>query len=82
MQGGLTQILLFALQTIEARYHTGKFQLKLLYGSGHIIQEDCPEKVAEALLEFCGRVLCTTTFNQGADLLAERLAKARQMIPK
>ncbi len=54
-----------------------------MYGTGHIIQEDSPDKVAAALLEFCGRV--TKPLNIGeksSDTLAEKLAKARAMIPK
>lgn len=33
----------------------GKFELRLLYGSGHVIQEDCPDQVAAAIREFCSR---------------------------
>lgn len=33
----------------------GKFELRLLYGSGHVIQEDCPDQVATAIQEFCSR---------------------------
>lgn len=70
----------------------GKFELRLMYGSGHVVQEDCPEQVATAILEFCGR--CARMVGgiifgpQGAAkqpsnaILAERLAKARAMIPK
>jgi protein phosphatase methylesterase 1 len=70
----------------------GKFELRLMYGSGHVVQEDCPDQVATAIAEFCGR--CARTVSgvifgrNGAakqpsnDILAERLAKARAMIPK
>jgi hypothetical protein len=63
-----------------------------MYGSGHVVQEDCPDQVATAIAEFCGR--CARTVSgvifgrNGAakqpsnDILAERLAKARAMIPK
>ncbi|GAB9469794.1 hypothetical protein Gpo141_00007061 [Globisporangium polare] len=33
----------------------GKFELRLLYGSGHVIQEDCPDQMAMAIQEFCSR---------------------------
>ncbi|TMW59490.1 hypothetical protein Poli38472_004559 [Pythium oligandrum] len=78
----------------------GKFELRLLYGSGHAIQEDCPDQLAQALVDFCGRCARTVDLasiriaaNGGAaacagpavssanDLLAQRLAKARAMVP-
>lgn len=72
----------------------GKFEMRLMYSSGHAIQEDCPNEVANAITEFSGR--CTRVMSGGvfgpdgvprkmmnADLaLTERLAKARAMIPK
>ncbi|RLN83993.1 hypothetical protein BBJ28_00016528 [Nothophytophthora sp. Chile5] len=71
----------------------GKFELRLMYGSGHVIQEDCPDQVASAIMEFCGRCARTSSGDifgpNGASrqptkdlILAERLAKARAMIPK
>ncbi|KAL4160971.1 hypothetical protein PRNP1_001528 [Phytophthora ramorum] len=70
----------------------GKFEMRLMYSSGHVIQEDCPHEVANAIMEFCGRcarVLSGDIFgSNGAPrqptkdlILAERLAKARAMIP-
>ncbi|KAH9160979.1 hypothetical protein LEN26_001634 [Aphanomyces euteiches] len=59
----------------------GKFQLRLMYGSGHVIQEDCPERTAEALLEFCARVTPVAGLPAQRDVLAEKLAKARGMMP-
>ncbi|TYZ60009.1 hypothetical protein PybrP1_002200 [[Pythium] brassicae (nom. inval.)] len=38
----------------------GKFELRLLYGSGHVIQEDCPDQVTAAIREFCARCARTT----------------------
>ncbi|KAE9045837.1 hypothetical protein PR003_g2194 [Phytophthora rubi] len=70
----------------------GKFEMRLMYSSGHAIQEDCPHEMANAVIEFCSRcarVLSGNIFGpNGAprqppnNLLAERLAKARAMIPK
>ncbi|RLN92705.1 hypothetical protein BBJ28_00017793 [Nothophytophthora sp. Chile5] len=71
----------------------GKFELRLMYGSGHVIQEDCPDQVASAIMEFCGRCARASSGDifglNGASrqptkdlILAERLAKARAMIPK
>lgn len=71
----------------------GKFEMRLMYSSGHAIQEDCPHEVANAITEFCGRcarVISGSIFGpNGAPiqptkdlLLEERLAKARAMIPK
>ncbi|RHY99443.1 hypothetical protein DYB37_005938 [Aphanomyces astaci] len=60
----------------------GKFQLLLLYGSGHVIQEDCPDKTAQALLEFCGRITPIAGLKTQRDILAEKLAKARGLIPQ
>lgn len=73
----------------------GKFELRLLYGSGHAIQEDCPDQMAKAIVEFAGRCARTVDCNlfglqsgvaqpgpQAADLLAERLARARNMMPQ
>lgn len=60
----------------------GKFQLLLLYGCGHVIQEDEPEKTADAILSFCSRI--TTVPGRGTstqDTLAEKLARARGMRP-
>uniref|UniRef100_K3W898 Protein phosphatase methylesterase 1 n=1 Tax=Globisporangium ultimum (strain ATCC 200006 / CBS 805.95 / DAOM BR144) TaxID=431595 RepID=K3W898_GLOUD len=39
----------------------GKFELRLLYGSGHVIQEDCPDQVAAAIQEFCARCARTVS---------------------
>lgn len=39
----------------------GKFELRLLYGSGHVIQEDCPDQVATAIQEFCARCARTVS---------------------
>lgn len=72
----------------------GKFELRLLYGSGHVIQEDCPDQVATAITEFCSR--CARSISgdiyagaHGAsrqpganDILAAKLAKARAMMPQ
>ncbi|KAG2899092.1 hypothetical protein PC116_g16928 [Phytophthora cactorum] len=71
----------------------GKFEMRLMYSSGHAIQEDCPHEVANAITEFsgrCARVISGNVFGPDGvprqpnkDLaLAERLAKARAMIPK
>ncbi|DAZ99297.1 TPA: hypothetical protein N0F65_005465 [Lagenidium giganteum] len=68
----------------------GKFELRLLYGTGHVIQEDCPSKLVEAILEFCGRCSLSVggSFRPGgavksaSEILAEKLAKARAMVPK
>ncbi|OQR91453.1 protein phosphatase methylesterase [Achlya hypogyna] len=60
----------------------GKFQLLLMYGSGHVIQEDCPDKTADALLEFCGRLVPMTGLRTQKDILAEKLAKARNLMPR
>ena len=43
----------------------GKFQMKILPACGHIVQEDAPEKVAAALMEFVDR-------NQPLDIHAIR----------
>lgn len=66
----------------------GKFQLLLMYGCGHVIQEDNPTRTAEIILTFCQRVCLTPLMNnpmpsQGGanDLLQERLRKARNMVP-
>ncbi|OQS00362.1 phosphatase methylesterase [Thraustotheca clavata] len=59
----------------------GKFQLLLMYGSGHVIQEDCPSKTADALLEFCARLVPMAGLRTQKDILAEKLAKARNMRP-
>ena len=64
----------------------GKFELRLLYGSGHVIQEDCPDKLSAAVMEFLERCCCLSD-NSGGRLhensnLQIRLAKARAMIPK
>ncbi|KAJ0405786.1 hypothetical protein P43SY_003636 [Pythium insidiosum] len=74
----------------------GKFELRLLYGSGHCIQEDCPDQLAKALVEFCSRCARTVScelvgladvpggakaVSSNADLLAQRLARARAMLP-
>jgi hypothetical protein len=73
----------------------GKFELRLLYGSGHAIQEDCPDQMAKAIAEFCSRCARTVDCERfglegpgvgdatstSASLLAERLAKARSMVP-
>ncbi|RLN47092.1 hypothetical protein BBJ29_002512 [Phytophthora kernoviae] len=71
----------------------GKFEMRIMYGSGHAIQEDCPDQVATAIMEFSGRCARTLSGNIfGANsasrqpnkdqILAERLAKARAMVPK
>lgn len=63
----------------------GKFELRLLYGSGHVIQEDCPEKLSAALEEFLERCCCISANAEGnsnESSLQIRLAKARAMIPK
>ncbi|RLN79776.1 hypothetical protein BBO99_00005021 [Phytophthora kernoviae] len=71
----------------------GKFEMRIMYGSGHAIQEDCPDQVATAIMEFsgrCARTLSGSIFGvNGASrqpnkdqILAERLAKARAMVPK
>ncbi|KAF0691674.1 Aste57867_17142 [Aphanomyces stellatus] len=60
----------------------GKFQLLLMYGSGHVIQEDCPEKTANMLLEFCSRLGTISGVKNQAEILAEKLAKARGMMPQ
>lgn len=71
----------------------GKFEMRLMYSSGHAIQEDCPHEVVKVIAEFCGRCARVASGNifgpneapvQPAkdSLLAERLAKARAMIPK
>ncbi|CAH0517430.1 unnamed protein product [Peronospora belbahrii] len=71
----------------------GKFEMRLMYSSGHAIQEDCPHEVANAINDFCGRcarVISGDIFgSNGAhvqpakdSVLSERLAKARAMIPK
>jgi hypothetical protein len=71
----------------------GKFEMRLMYSSGHAIQEDCPHEVANAIVEFssrCARVLSGNIFGpsgapkqpRGDVILAERLAKARAMVPK
>ncbi len=62
--------------------HVGKFQLLLLYGSGHVIQEDCPDKTAKALLEFGARVAPIVGVRSPNEILAEKLAKARSLCPK
>ncbi|CAI5707842.1 unnamed protein product [Peronospora effusa] len=71
----------------------GKFEMRLMYSSGHAIQEDCPHEMANAIIEFCGRcarVISGNIFGPNGvpvqptkdSRLAERLAKARAMIPK
>ncbi|ETV98415.1 hypothetical protein H310_08581 [Aphanomyces invadans] len=60
----------------------GKFQLLLLYGSGHVIQEDCPDKTAQSLLEFCGRLTPIAGLQTQRDILAEKLARARGFVPQ
>ncbi|KAG7395939.1 Protein phosphatase methylesterase 1 [Phytophthora boehmeriae] len=71
----------------------GKFEMRIMYGSGHAIQEDCPDQVATAIMEFssrCARTISGSIFGaNGAvrqpnkdQILAERLAKARAMVPK
>ncbi|GMF14837.1 unnamed protein product [Phytophthora fragariaefolia] len=69
----------------------GKFEMRLMYSSGHAIQEDCPHEVANAVTEFCSRCARVISGNifgpdgaarQPNNVLAERLAKARAMIPK
>lgn len=42
----------------------GKFELRVVYGAGHIIQEDCPDQVSNAILEFCGRCARIITVNR------------------
>ncbi|EQC39887.1 hypothetical protein SDRG_02544 [Saprolegnia diclina VS20] len=59
----------------------GKFQLLLMYGSGHVIQEDCPDKTADALLEFCSRLVPMSGLRTQTDILAEKLARARHLTP-
>lgn len=70
----------------------GKFEMRLIYSSGHAIQEDCPPEVANAIIEFSGRCARTISGNVfGRDgvprqpnkelILTERLAKARALIP-
>ncbi|KAL0583566.1 hypothetical protein ABG067_006484 [Albugo candida] len=63
----------------------GKFELRLLYGSGHVIQENCPEKLSAVLVEFLERCCCISANaggNSNESSLQIRLAKARAMIPK
>ncbi|KAI9909516.1 hypothetical protein PsorP6_014725 [Peronosclerospora sorghi] len=70
----------------------GKFEMRLMYSSGHAIQEDCPSEVASAITDLCGRCARVVSGNifspnkapsQSAknSILAERLAKAREMMP-
>ncbi|CAI5743500.1 unnamed protein product [Peronospora destructor] len=71
----------------------GKFEMRLMYSSGHAIQEDCPHELANAIIEFChrcARVISKNIFGPNGvpvqptedSRLAKRLAKARAMIPK
>ena len=62
----------------------GKFQLLLMYGCGHVIQEDNPEKTAEAILTFLERLvpLPGPERPSSSDTLAAKLLKARAMIPQ
>lgn len=71
----------------------GKFELRLLYGAGHVIQEDCPDQVAAAIQDFCARcarvapgaVVGSRTASLAPPpanaILAAKLAKARNMVP-
>ncbi|CEG37692.1 protein phosphatase [Plasmopara halstedii] len=70
----------------------GKFEMRLMYSSGHAIQEDCPHEIANAISDFTGRCARAVSGNIfGPDgvprqsnedpVLMERLAKARALIP-
>ncbi|TDH68130.1 hypothetical protein CCR75_008903 [Bremia lactucae] len=60
----------------------GKFEMRLIYSSGHAIQEDCPHEVAKAISCLSSRCVRANYKSPINDLaLAERLAKARAMVP-
>jgi protein phosphatase methylesterase 1 len=62
----------------------GKFQLLLLYGVGHAVQEDDPAKLSDELLEFSrryGLAIQVPGVPTAQDRLAEKLARARALIP-
>lgn len=60
----------------------GKFQLLLMYGCGHVIQEDNPDKTANAILNFCGRVTAVPGLtNTAQEQLQAKLNRARRMMP-
>lgn len=40
---------------VNINLHTGKFQLQVFPAAGHFLQEDLPEKTAEAVVEFVKR---------------------------
>lgn len=63
--GGLDAPLIAALRQ-------GRFQLGIVTGAGHVLHEDAPDKVAEALLGFLSRHGLTAAVE--AELLRERLA--------
>lgn len=57
-----------------AALRQGRFQLGIVTGAGHVLHEDAPDKVAEALLGFLSRHGLTAAVD--AELLRERLAAA------
>ena len=53
----------------------GKYALRLVAGVGHVMHEDAPDKVAEAILQFLSRARLTADLE--AHMLAERLERSR-----
>lgn len=53
----------------------GKYQLRPIAGAGHVLHEDAPDKVAEAILTFLSRAGLTA--GSEARLLAARLERSR-----
>ena len=56
----------------------GRFQLGVVTGAGHVLHEDAPDKVAEALLAFLSRHGLTAAGD--AELLKKRLEAARAAV--
>lgn len=56
----------------------GKFQLLVMQGVGHCIQEDAPSELSRTIYEYLSR----NCFTENAeDELKKKLERARQMIP-
>jgi len=62
----------------------GKFQLKLLYGCGHTVQEDNPTETADAILHFAARLglLVQVGAQSEQAKLQEKLARAKALKPR
>ena len=60
---------------LAAAHMAGRFELRPVPGAGHVLHEDAPDKVAEALRAFLSHHGLTSRAE--ASLLAERLRRAR-----